>query len=67
MYNVFDKLRRYLFIWLLILLVLVVLTVIVYRVHFIELFTQGAAYMVSGLITCLIMIGAIWYLIRIIF
>ena len=65
--NVWEKILRYLLIWLVILLILIVLTVIVYRESFIQVFSEGAAGLFSGLLTCLLMIGVFIYLLRTIF
>ncbi len=65
--TVFDRLRRYLLIWALILIVLIILTFVVYSESFIALFSNSVTSLISGLLTFMIMFGAVWYLLRSIF
>lgn len=65
--TIFHKLCRYLLIWVLILIVLIILTIIVYRESFVAVFSNNLAYVISGLVTCLLAIGGIWYILRVIF
>lgn len=66
-HEILTKLLRYARIWLVILAILVVLTIVVNWENFVQIFSLGLTGLISGLITCVIVIGAIIFLLRIIF
>lgn len=66
-HEILTKLLRYVLIWIVILAILVVLSIIVNWENLVSVFSMGVTGLISGLITCVIVIGAIIFLLRIIF
>lgn len=64
MNTIFEKIRIYLIIWLVVLLALIILTVIVYWEPLTVAFTDSAKIMLAGIMWCLIIFGSIWYLLQ---
>ena len=64
MNTIFEKLRIYLIIWLVVLLALIILTVIVYWEPLTVAFADSAKIMLAGIMWCLIIFGSIWYLLQ---